>query len=177
MFTSRTLLPGHPEVGGDTCFASMYSSFEGLSEGLKDMLRQMKAWHSSRHVFGMHRKDRETTQTGRIGNAELATQDAVHPVVISHPLSGREALYVNPEFTVRFDGWNDDESKALLVFLEQHCTKPEYTCRIRWAPGTITIWDNRATWHKAVNDYHGQRRFMHRITVEGPELSETRAAA
>lgn len=166
-----------PAVGGDTVFASMYSSFDALSEGLKDMLRSMKAWHSSRHVFGAARTNSETTNTGRIGNAELAEQDSLHPVVIRHPLSGREALYVNPEFTVRFDGWNKDESDALIAFLERHCTKPEFTCRVRWQPGTITIWDNRATWHKAVNDYAGHRRLMHRITVEGVELAEARAAA
>lgn len=167
-----------PEVGGDTCFASMYSSFEGLSEGLKATLRGMKAWHSSRHIFGAAaRADSETSKTGRIGNADLATQDSLHPVVISHPLSGREALYVNPEFTVRFDGWTAEESTPLLNYLAEHCTKPEFTCRVRWEPGTITIWDNRATWHKAVNDYHGHRRLMHRITVEGPELSRTSLAA
>jgi taurine dioxygenase len=167
-----------PEVGGDTCFASMYSSFDALSDGMKDMLRKMKAWHSSRHVFGMAaRADSEISKTGRIGNADAATQDSLHPVVISHPLSGREALYVNPQFTVRFDGWTAEESKPLFDFLALHCTKPEFTCRVRWAPGTITVWDNRATWHKAVNDYHGHRRLMHRITVEGPELSETRVAA
>lgn len=166
-----------PEVGGDTVFASMYSSFEALSDGLKDTLRGLKAWHSSRHIFGAARKDKETTQTGRIGNAEEATQDSLHPAVIRHPLSGREALYVNPEFTVRFDGWSPEESRALINYLELHCTKPEFTCRVRWRPGDITIWDNRATWHKAVNDYAGHRRLMHRITIEGVALSEARAAA
>lgn len=166
-----------PEVGGDTVFASMYSSFEALSDGLKDTLRGLSAWHSSRHIFGAARDGSETRTTGRIGNAEAATQDSLHPVVIRHPLSGREALYVNPEFTVRFDGWTDAESRALINYLEAHCTKPEFTCRVRWAPGTITIWDNRATWHKAVNDYHGHRRLMHRITVEGVALDEARRVA
>lgn len=166
-----------PEVGGDTVFASMYSSFEALSEGLKTTLRGMKAWHSSRHVFGKARESSETNKTGRIGNADQATQDSLHPVVIRHPLSGRDALYVNPEFTVNFDGWSPEESRALIAYLESHCTKPEFTCRVRWRPGDITIWDNRATWHKAVNDYSGQRRLMHRITIEGVELAEARAAA
>ena len=92
-----------PDVGGDTVFASMYSSFEGLSDGLKHTLRGLRAWHSSRHIFGAARDGSEARKTGRIGNAEAATQDSLHPVVIRHPLSGREALYVNPEFTVRFD--------------------------------------------------------------------------
>jgi taurine dioxygenase len=166
-----------PEVGGDTLFASMYTSFDALSEGFKDMLRGMKAWHSSRHVFGKDRKGSETSKTGRIGNAEAAAQDSLHPCVIRHPLSGREALYINPGFTTHFEGWSEAESKALMAFVEHHCTQPEFTCRLRWRPGTITVWDNRATWHKAVNDYHGQRRLMHRITVEGIELQATQLAA
>lgn len=167
-----------PEVGGDTLFASMYTSFEALSDGLKDTLRGMQAWHSSRHVFGAKaRQDSETSKTGRIGNADAAKQDSLHPVVIRHPLSNREALYVNPGFTTHFEGWSESESKALLGFLEQHCTQPEFTCRVRWRPGTLTIWDNRATWHKAVNDYHGHRRLMHRITIEGSELAPAKLAA
>lgn len=167
-----------PEVGGDTMFASMYSAFDALSDGLKDTLRGLKAWHSSRHIFGAAvRAGQESAKTGRIGNAEAATQDSLHPCVIRHPLSGREAIYVNPEFTTHFDGWTAAESKALVDFLEQHCTQPEFTCRVRWRPGTITIWDNRSTWHKAVNDYHGHRRLMHRITIEGQQLEATRLAA
>ena len=166
-----------PPVGGDTCFASMYSAFDALSEGLKQTLRGMRAWHSSRHIFGPARKDKETRQSGRIGNSDLATQDSCHPAVIKHPLSGREALYVNPEFTTHFDGWSVPESKALIDFLAAHCTQLEFTCRLRWSPGTLTIWDNRATWHKAVNDYHGHRRLMHRITVEGPALEVSSLAA
>lgn len=167
-----------PEVGGDTLFASMYTSFEALSDGLKDTLRGMQAWHSSRHVFGAKaRQDSETSKTGRIRNADAAKQDSLHPVVIRHPLSNREALYINPGFTTHFEGWSEVESKALLGFLEQHCTQPEFTCRVRWRPGTLTIWDNRATWHKAVNDYHGHRRLMHRITIEGSELAPAKLAA
>ncbi len=166
-----------PDVGGDTVFASMYTSFEALSDGLKEVLRSLKAWHSSRHVFGAARQDSETRQTGRIGNAAAATQDALHPVVIHHPVSGRQALFINPEFTVRFDGWTQAESRTLINYLETHCTKPEFTCRVRWRPGDITIWDNRATWHRAVNDYAGQRRLMHRITIEGAELTEAQVAA
>ena len=165
-----------PEVGGDTCFASMYTSFEGLSDGMKDTLRGMKAWHSSRHVFGAVRESSETAFTGRIGNSDAATQDSLHPVIIRHPLSGREALYVNPQFTTHFDGWTADESRPLIDFLERHVTSPEYTCRVRYAPGTIVVWDNRATWHKATNDYHGHRRLMHRITVEGETLAAAMAA-
>ena len=166
-----------PEVGGDTMFASMSAVFAGLSDGLKDTLRTLSAWHSSRHAFGAARQGDETSKTGRIGNAAQATQDSLHPIVIRHPLSGRETLYVNPGFTTHIDGWTEEESATILRFLYSQCIKPEYTCRVRYRPGTITIWDNRATWHKAINDYDGHRRLMHRITVEGPSLSAAAIAA
>lgn len=155
-----------PPSGGDTLFASMYAAYDALSDGLKQTLAGLRAVHSSRHVFGAKREGME----GRIGNPELATQDAVHPVVIIHPDSGRRALYVNPGFTLRFDGWTDDESRPLLQFLYQHAQRPEFTCRLRWQPGTLAFWDNRATWHYALNDYQGERRIMHRITLDGVPL-------
>lgn len=160
-----------PPVGGDTIYASMTAAFDALSEGLKQTLRGLKVWHSSRHSFGAAVQDSESARDGRINNPELATQDALHPVVIRHPLSGREALYVNPEFTTRFDGWSAEDSAPLLAYLYQHAVKPEFTCRVRYATGTVVVWDNRATWHKAINDFQGQRRLMHRVTVEGVELS------
>jgi taurine dioxygenase len=159
-----------PAVGGDTMFASMAAAYDALSEGLKATLGRLRAWHSSRHAFGAVVVDAETSQDGRIGNAAAATQDALHPMVISHPLSGRKGLYVNPDFTTHIDGWSKAESAALLGYLYAHCAKPEFTCRVRWTPGTVTMWDNHATWHKAVNDYHGHRRLMHRVTVDGVEL-------
>ena len=106
----------------------------------------------------------------QVGNAALATQDALHPMAIRHPLSGRAALYVYRQFTTRIEGWSAEESAALLGTLYDHGARPEFTCRLRHAPGTVVVWDNRATWHKAINDYDGQRRLMHRVTVEGPGL-------
>ena len=91
--------------------------------------------------------------------------------MISHPLTGRKALYVNDTFTLRFDGWSEEESKPLLQYLYRHGARPEHTCRFSWREGSIAFWDNRATWHCALNDYHGQRRLMHRITVEGEPLN------
>ena len=161
-----------PDVGGDTLFASMYAAYETLSEGLKRTLEGLKAWHSSRHVFGTGNMDHETRRDGRVRNPELATQDALHPVVIRHPESGRKALYVNPGFTVRFDGWTEAESKPLLDYLYGHAARPEFTCRFRWEAGSLGLWDNRATWHFAMNDYPGQRRLMHRITIEGVPLGQ-----
>ena len=159
-----------PEYGGDTVFSSMYAAYESLSDGLKATLANLRAVHSSRHVFGAQ-SGRPAEMQDRILNPELATQDAVHPVVIRHPDTGRRALYVNPGFTLRFEGWSDEESRPLLEYLYSQATRPEFTCRFRWQPGSIAFWDNRSTWHLAVNDYHGQRRLMHRITVGGVALN------
>ena len=159
-----------PKKGGDTMFASMYSAYENLSEGLKKTLDGMQARHSSRHVFGKARASRNDDTVGRIRNSETANQDALHPVIIKHPETGRKALYVNPTFTLGFDGWTDVESKPLLEYLYEHATKPEFTCRFKWEKGSIAFWDNRSTWHLAINDYHGERRLMHRITIEGRKL-------
>ena len=160
-----------PEVGGDTLFASMYHAYEALSDGMKKMLEGLKAVHSSRHVFGPERYSKDTDVGDRLGNTELATQDSVHPVIIRHPETGRKALYVNRTFTLRFDGWSAEESTPLLEFLYSHASRPEFTCRFRWQDHSMAFWDNRAVWHMALNDYHGHRRLMHRITIEGVPLS------
>ena len=160
-----------PPVGGDTAFVSMNAAYLALSEGFRATLDSLKAWHSSRHVFGEKQTDSETHQSGRLGNAEAATQDALHPLVITQPLSGRRGIYVNRVFTTHIDGWTAEESAPLLKQLYEHCAREEFACRIRWKPGTLAIWDNRATWHKAINDYPGHRRLMHRITIDGVPLS------
>ena len=159
-----------PKKGGDTLFSSMYAAYETLSDGLKDTLKNMYGRHSSRHVFGTSRAERNDDTVGRIINSEKAKQDAIHPVVITHPQTGKKALFVNPTFTLGFDGWSDEDSKPLLNYLYSHATKPEFTCRFKWEEGSIAFWDNRSTWHLAVNDYHGQRRVMHRITINGTRL-------
>jgi taurine dioxygenase len=159
-----------PKIGGDTLFANMYRAYETLSNGMKKTLETMKACHSSRHVFGAHTGYAEASSQ-RISNPELATQDAIHPVIITHPESKRRALYVNPEFTVNFEGWTVEESKPLLDYLTEHTTQQENTTRFQWEPGSIAFWDNRCTWHFALNDYPGETRLMHRITVEGSALS------
>ena len=158
-----------PPTGGDTLFASCTKAFATLSEGMQQMLLTLRAVHSSRHVFGALAEYMDAME-GRLGNAEAATQDAVHPVVIRHPLSGRPSLYVNPGFTLRFEGWTDKESAPLLDFLYQHIGRAEHSIRYEWREGALAFWDNRATWHWAVNDYQGSRREMHRVTIEGVEL-------
>jgi taurine dioxygenase len=159
-----------PQTGGDTLFASMYAAYDALSDGLKAMLGDLRACHSSRHVFGMAAMGRRGDLNGRVGNPELATQDAVHPVVIRHPETEHKALYVNPGFTLRFEDWTDEESRPLLDYLYRHAVRPEFTCRFRWREGSLALWDNRSTWHFAVNDYHGERRLLHRITIQGTPL-------
>ena len=163
-----------PLMGGDTLFASCAAAFDTLSEGIKTTLRSLRAVHSSRHVFGKTAPIPDD-MSGLFANADQATQDAEHPVVIRHPLSGREVLYVNPGFTTHFVGWTVQESEPLLEYLYRHIGRPEHTCRFHWQAGSLAFWDNRATWHLAVNDYHGERRLMHRITVEGESLSAASA--
>ncbi len=160
-----------PPLGGDTCFAGMAAAYEALSDAMKQTLLTLRAEHSSRHAFGALKPAPEGEGVaGRIGNPEAATQDSVHPVVIEHPLSGRPSLYVNTDFTLRFEGWTDAESEPLLKFLYKHASSEEFTCRFQWKQGSMAIWDNRAVQHKALNDYQGFRRLMHRITIEGEAL-------
>lgn len=158
-----------PPVGGDTLFAGMGAAYDALSDDFQSMLRGLRAVHSSRHVFGAHTKATEGVE-GRIGNADQAMQDAIHPVVVAHPVTARPLLYVNPGFTIGIDGWSQAESKALLDFLFEHTRRPEFHTRFKWTPGAVAMWDNRSTWHFALNDYQGHRRYLHRITIEGTAL-------
>ncbi len=159
-----------PRRGGDTLFASMYRAFEALSPALRKTLAGLRAVHSSRHVFGRQGYFAASGDE-RYGNAQRATQDAVHPIIIRHPRSDRPALYVNPGFTVRIEGWTAEESQPLLDYLYRIAARPEHTCRFRWQVGSVAFWDNRATWHYALNDYPEERRLMHRVTVDGGELA------
>ena len=159
-----------PPQGGDSLFANTCSAYDGLSQALKKTLSGLQAVHSSAHVFGEQSGHAEELAE-RLGNySPAAQQDAIHPVVITHPLSGRKSLYVNPSFTLRIQGWSAEDSTSLLTELYAQVSRPEFSFRLRWAPGTLAFWDNRATWHWAMNDYHGYRRLMHRITLEGVPL-------
>jgi taurine dioxygenase len=165
-----------PTEGGNTLFASMYAAYDALSDSFQQMLSTLNAVHSARRVFGENAEaayGKRDVRGGRIGNAEAAEAlaDVIHPVVITHPLSGKKALYVNPAFTARFEGWTEEESRPLLMQLYAHCMRAEFVHEFVWSPGSIAFWDNRASWHFAKNDYHGQRREMHRITLEGEPLT------
>jgi taurine dioxygenase len=134
-----------PELGGDTMFASMVAAYDALSDGLKRTLEGLRAEHSSRHVFGPARPYLGSDLESRLGNRDLALQDAVHPVVIRHPETGRRALYVNRSFTVKIEGWTVEESAGCSTISTQHAARPEFTCRFRWRAGSMAFWDNRAT--------------------------------
>jgi taurine dioxygenase len=161
-----------PAYGGDTCFASMYSAYDNLSPGLKKTLEGMSAVHSKLKAYDPTKLSAER-QVGSEEKAKVAkilanrSAEAVHPVVFHHPESGKKVLYVNPNYTLRFDGWTVEESEPLLQYLFKQATRPENTFRFRWQPGSIAFWDNRAVLHLALNDYHGSLRSMHRITLEG----------
>ena len=154
-----------PPVGGDTLFASNYAAFEGLSPALQDTLRTLKGVNSSAKAAVTHsREDRVADSATDKGRSELNSE---HPVVRTHPETGREALYVNPGHTLRFAGWTEEESAPLLNYLFEQQVKPEYTCRFVWRPGSIAFWDNRCALHNPINDYHGYKRLLHRITLKG----------
>jgi taurine dioxygenase len=154
-----------PPRGGDTLFANMYLAYETLSEGLRRVLDGLTAVNSSAKA------DVTKTREDRIkDNAKADAKkeyNAEHPVVRTHPETGRKALYVNGGHTVRFSEMTEAESAPLLSYLFGHMTRPEFTCRFRWEPGSIALWDNRCTQHNPVNDYHGHRRVMHRVTLAG----------
>ena len=158
-----------PVTGGDTRFANLAAAYETLSPGLQKTLETLRAVHSNKHLYGKDGYYRSTDIAEQLGGVD-SVGDATHPVVIRHPESGRKVLYVNPGHTLGIEGWSMEESKALLDYLYQHVDQPQFTCRFNWQPGSVTFWDNRSTWHFAQNDYQGQARLMHRITLAGCAL-------
>ena len=158
-----------PPVGGDTMFASQYAAYEALSDGLKELLDGMHAVHDNRIQSPKVSAARNEERTSKLREdlSEEEEPECVHPVVITHPDSGRKALYVNRIRTHRFVDMTEEESKPLLEYLFEHSYKPEFTCRFRWRKGSIAFWDNRVVMHKALNDYPGYKRYMNRVTVNG----------
>ena len=157
-----------PPYGGDTMFANMYLAYETLSDGMRALLRGLRAEHSAAENFSKRAAESKGA-AGGFRYSEDAEQVAVHPAVRTHLESGRDALYVNSSFTKRFAGMTTEESAPLLKFLFDHLSRPEFTCRLRWTAGTLAFWDNRSVQHFALNDYHGHRRHMNRVTVLGDE--------
>ena len=160
-----------PPQGGDTMFANQYLAYEALSAGMKKTVDALNAVHSANSQYGVDGLSEANRNNDKRSmkptTSEGAKAEVVHPVVRTHPETGRKALYVNVGFTQRFEGWTKNESRPLLRWLYEHCAKPEFTCRFSWTPNAVAFWDNRCTQHYALNDYHGYRREMHRVTVEG----------
>ena len=169
-----------PSCGGDTMFANQYLAYETLSEGMKRMLAGLHAVHSSTMPYGGDARTGAVSRTHaprpeqgkaaasvNVHDESVTVSEIEHPVVRTHPETGREALYVNRAFTARFAGMTEAESRPLLEFLWGHAVRPELTCRYHYAAGTVGIWDNRCAQHYALNDYFGARRHMHRISVHG----------
>jgi taurine dioxygenase len=155
-----------PPSGGDTLFASMYAAYEALSPAMRELLRPLRAVNSSALA------DVSKTREDRIRESHADDEagrvyESIHPVVRTHPETGRQALFVNVAHTARFEGMTEEESRPLLQFLFQHQVRPEFTCRFRWQVGSLALWDNRCVQHNPVNDYHGWKRVLHRITLKG----------
>ena len=158
-----------PACGGDTMFANQYLAYDTLSDGMKATLESMTAVHSARRPYGPEagQRYRGGSSSMKYLLSEAANAEVEHPVIRTHVESGRKSLYVNGTFTVRFKDMTEEESAPLLDYLCRHAVRPEFTCRFRWQKNSIAFWDNRCVQHNAINDYHGERRLMHRVTIEG----------
>lgn len=146
--------------GGDTMFANMYAAYDALSQGMKDYLQKLEAYHSGAHVYA-----------GRYGKNESLRDETLpenlHPIVRTHPVTGKKLIYVNSGFTTRIKGLPRGESKAILGFLYEHVRTPEFHCRFKWQANSIAFWDNRCTQHHALWDYYPESRHGFRVTVAG----------
>ena len=167
MLYSREL----PPTGGDTMFSNLYLAYDALSDGLKKTLAGLKGVHngdSRNHPSGLTRMERITAGIGTIpqvdpGDAQIIS---AHPLIRTHPETGRKAVYVGSH-TESIEGWSAEESAPLLNYLKEHTHRPEFTCRVRWSLNMLTFWDNRCTQHFALNDYQGHQRSIHKIMIQG----------
>jgi taurine dioxygenase len=157
-----------PPCGGDTMFANMYAAYDALSSGLQRVIDGLRAVNSSALADVSKTREDRIRDTGTQDDREYVAE---HPVVRTHPETGRKALYVNVAHTARFVDMTDEESRPLLRYLFEHSVRPEFTCRFRWRVGSLAMWDNRCAMHNPINDYHGYTRTMHRITLAGDQPS------
>ncbi|HYD57703.1 MAG TPA: TauD/TfdA family dioxygenase, partial [Burkholderiales bacterium] len=162
-----TMLRGRviPARGGDTCFSSMTAAYRGLSERMKVHIHGLEALHDFKPFRSLF--NNTPAHRRRLREIEDEFPNPWHPVVRVHPVSGRRAIYVNPQFTVRIRDLKEDESQALLSFLYAQASVPEYQLRVKWQPDTVVMWDNRSVQHYAPHDYYPQRRTMERVTISG----------
>ena len=154
-----------PKYGGDTEWSNQYLAYESLSDGMKKFLDTLEAVN----ISGKARVAKTRSDIMKHASVGLKGDElkAIHPVVRTHPETKKKSLYVNEAHTTNFVGMTEEESTPILEFLFKHQIKSEFTCRFQWKPGSVAIWDNRCTMHNPINDYHGQRRLMHRITFAG----------
>ena len=150
-----------PEAGGDTLFSSMYAAWDGLSDRMQAYLEGLTATHSGEHVY------RGRYNSGNYDDAGRVYPRSTHPVVRTHPVTGRKSLYVNRTFTTRINELPGEESKAVLAFLYDHCEKPDFQVRFKWRPDSVAFWDNRCVQHLAIWDYYPQVRSGYRVTIKG----------
>ncbi|HYC66567.1 MAG TPA: TauD/TfdA family dioxygenase [Reyranellaceae bacterium] len=160
---SMLLAKETPPTGGDTMFANQYLAYDNLSDGLKKTLDGLICVNSSAKAEVTKTREDRMKAEGQV----LKVLTGEHPLVRTHPETGRKALYTSVAHTAGIKGWNEKESLALLQFLWEHQVRPEFTCRFQWQPGSLAFWDNRCAMHFPINDYHGFRRVMHRITLKG----------
>ena len=160
-----------PTPGSDTLFANMYLAYDTLSDGLKRLIDGLEAIHTAGTFYAPNSAQAQDFVAGHKGTSsilsETANEESVQPVAPAHPETGRKVIYVNEAYTVRFKDMTEAESRPLLETLWRHLSSPDFTCRIRWQPNALAIWDNRCTQHYALNDYAGQRRLMYRATACG----------
>lgn len=154
-----------PKTGGDTLWCDMETVYNSLSAPFRAFIDPLKAWHDFQNFRVLFKKSPEDQE--RLRKMEELYPNPLHPVVRTHPISGRKCVYVNPQFTLRIDGLNDDESDAVLKVLYEQVHTPEYQFRLRWSEGTLIMWDNMSTQHYAANDYYPERRRMERTAVCG----------
>lgn len=157
-----------PPEGGDTLWANGYRAWETLPDDMRAILRPLRAVQSAASNKEKLRADhlKDGAMQGRDA-ARMDVQEAEHPVARTHPETGRKALYISPAHTIRFAGWTEEDSAPVLDILHRHITREDNTCRFNWTKGAVAVWDNRCTLHYPLNDYHGHRREMHRVTIEG----------
>jgi taurine dioxygenase len=158
-----------PRYGGDTAFANMFLAYEGLSDGLKEMLANMKVVYSGKDIWSKNEK-LEKEKRLRLRESHSFKEEELehtHPAVRTHPTTGRKGLYVTGAYFKRFEGWSEEESRPLMEYLQGQAYKLSVQCRIRWAPDTLIVWDNRFLQHCGVHDYENERRHLVRATVMG----------
>ena len=156
-----------PEAGGDTLFGNLYLAYDALSDGMKAAIANLR-------TFNLYdkKRGRSSVMKGKLKEPEKPAEPAIHPLVRPHGETDKPALYIcYDRITRHIVDWTPEESRPLLDYLRAHATRPEFTCRLRWEPGTLAFWDNRCVQHMALNDYHGSRRVMHRITIRGERTS------